>query len=214
MKVAVLDLGMGNLMSIRRGLERAGAEVVLVKGDEGQEPGTCGACSTSVCKDADAVVLPGVGAFRDGMKALSRFNATISEIKEGKRVVLGICLGMQFLFSRSMEGGEHAGLDFIKGSVVRLPGNLKVPHMGWNSVSALGNSRLFNGIRDGEHFYFVHSYYCVPDDRSVVKAEADYGIKIPSIVEKGNIFGTQFHPEKSSSSGLSILANFLEAAKR
>ncbi len=215
MKVAVLDLGLGNLMSIRRGLERAGAEVALVKGDEGTEPGTCGACGISGCKDADAVVLPGVGAFRDGMKALSKFSATLSEIREGKRLVLGICLGMQFLFSRSMEGGDYAGLDLIKGNVMRLPDTVKVPHMGWNSISTTSSSgKLINGIKKGEYFYFVHSYYCAPEDRSVVSAEVDYGIRIPAIVERGNVFGTQFHPEKSSSAGLSILVNFLEAAKR
>jgi len=227
MKVAVLDIGLGNLMSIKRGFERAGAEVSLVNGDEGPEMGSCGTCYVSGCADADAVVLPGVGAFHAGMRALSRFSSTIAEIKEGKAVLLGVCLGMQMLFSRSQEGGECRGLGLIKGDVVRLPGTVKVPHMGWNSISmsissatsssisnASGSHKLTQGLGEGEYFYFVHSYYCVPEDRGVISAEVEYGVRMPAIVEKGNVFGTQFHPEKSSTAGMSVIRNFLEAAKR
>ncbi len=215
MKVAVLDLGLGNLMSMKRGLERAGADVSLVNSDEGPEMGSCGTCCISGCADADAVVMPGVGSFKDGMKAISKFTATLNEIKEGKAALLGVCLGMQMLFSRSQEGGECEGLGLIKGKVVRLPMTVKVPHMGWNSISLIsGNHRLTRGIKDGEYFYFVHSYYCVPEDRNTVSAEVEYGVKMPAIVEKGNVFGTQFHPEKSGPAGLAVLKNFLEEAKR
>jgi len=213
MKVAVLDLGLGNLMSIKRGLERAGADVSLVNGDEGLEAGPGGPCCVGGC--VDAVVLPGVGAFRDGMKAASKFAATLNGVREGKTMLLGVCLGMQMLFSRSQEGGECEGLGLIKGDVVRLPATVKVPHMGWNSIEiTAGSHRLTRGVKGGEYFYFVHSYYCVPEERSTVSADVDYGVRMPAIVEVGNVFGTQFHPEKSGPAGGAVIRNFLEEAKR
>ena len=202
MRVDVLDLGLGNLLSIKRGLERAGAEV-YIRGDDGAGENAA----------VDAIVLPGVGAFRDGVSALSRFKKTINDVREGRKTLLGLCLGMQLLFTKSYEGGEYPGLDLIKGEVVRLPDSVKVPQMGWNALKSTKGSRILKGIREGEFFYFVHSYYCRPEE-DVVVASSEYGIEVPAIVRKGNIYGTQFHPEKSSKAGLIILRNFLEASRR
>jgi len=213
----VLDMGLGNLLSISRGIERAsqgmfagsspnpgsgatGAEVIVAK------------CDTDADR-ADAVVIPGVGAFRDGARALmDRFGRTVERIRTGEIPALGVCLGMQLLFTRSFEGGEHPGLGIIRGDVVRLPPTVKVPHMGWNSVMLLRDCALTKGIQDGEYFYFVHSYYCRPDEGSATVAETEYGVQIPAIVAKGKVFGTQFHPEKSGEAGRMVIRNFLEAA--
>lgn len=202
MRVDVLDLGLGNLLSIKRGLERAGAKV-YIKSDDNVKENT----------EADAIVLPGVGAFRDGISALCRFKKTIKDVREGKKPLLGLCLGMQLFFTKSYEGGEYPGLDLMKGEVVRLPDSVKVPQMGWNALKSRKSSHILKGIRDGEFFYFVHSYYCKPEE-DVVVASTEYGIEVPAIVVKGNIYGTQFHPEKSGRAGLTILKNFLEASRR
>lgn len=202
MRVDVLDLGLGNLLSIKRGLERAGAEVYIRGGDGAGEN-----------IEADAIVLPGVGAFRDGITALGSFKKTIKDVREGRKILLGLCLGMQLLFTKSYEGGEYLGLDLMKGEVVRLPESVKVPQMGWNALKSLKSSRILRGIREGEFFYFVHSYYCKPEE-DVVVASSEYGIEVPAIIMKGNIYGTQFHPEKSGRAGLTILKNFLEASKK
>lgn len=201
MKACLLDLGLGNLLSIKRGLERAGAEVAIADRDPAGRD------------NVDVVVLPGVGAFRDGVTALGRFGALLGQVREGSKPLLGICLGMQLLFSKSFEGGEYKGLDLIKGEVMLLPKSVKVPQMGWNSISAKRDTPLLMGIRDCEFFYFVHSYYCRPEE-DVVVAECRYGTMIPAIVKKGNIYGTQFHPEKSGRAGVVFLKNFLEDAKR
>ena len=214
MRVAILDMGLGNLLSIRRGIERASAgigsgsitgphaEVIIAQRD-----------AEAGC--ADAVVIPGVGAFRDGANALAgRFGGVVGRIRSGEIPALGICLGMQLLFTRSFEGGEYPGLGVISGDVVRLPDSVKVPHMGWNSIRIVRSGELVRGIPDGEHFYFVHSYYCRPGEEGVTVAETEYGVHIPAIVEKGRVFGTQFHPEKSGEAGRTIIRNFLEAAKR
>ena len=202
MKVDVLDLGLGNLLSIKRGLERAGAEVCIKGGDSAGENA-----------EADVIVLPGVGAFRDGISALRRFNKTIKDVREGKKPLLGLCLGMQLFFTKSYEGGDYSGLDLMKGEVVKLPDSVKVPQMGWNALKTTKRSHILSGIREGEFFYFVHSYYCKPEE-DVVVASSEYGIDVPAIVVKGNIYGTQFHPEKSGRAGLTILKNFLEASRR
>lgn len=209
MKALVLDLGLGNLLSIRRGLERAGAEVVML-------PKITSMAPSKVEKEtskADVVVLPGVGAFGDGMEALRCFSPILEGIVRGEGALLGICLGMQLLFERSEEGGKHIGLGLLKGEVVRLPRGVKVPHMGWNSIRKTKESRLLSGISGGEYFYFVHSYYCLAQRQDVV-AECDYGRIIPAAVEWRNIYGTQFHPEKSGKMGVTVLRNFLEAARR
>jgi len=203
MRVAVLDLGLGNLLSIKRGLERAGAEACMTTGDR-EGGGTA---------EADAIVLPGVGAFRDGISALSRFDATIKDVREGKKPLLGVCLGMQLLFTKSYEGGEYPGLDLIKGEVVKLPDSVKVPQMGWNAIKSTRDSPILKDVRDGEFFYFVHSYYCRAE-KDVVVAYTEYGVEVPAIVVSGDVFGTQFHPEKSGRAGLTILKNFLEASRQ
>jgi glutamine amidotransferase len=209
MMVLVLDLGLGNLLSIRRGLERAGAEVQIKPGEISEGP----ARMTEAVTNSDAIVLPGVGAFGDGMKALERLGPLLDHVRSGEKALLGICLGMQLLFEKSFEGGEHQGLGLISGDVVRLPDSVKIPHMGWNSIERTKDSSILAGIADGEFFYFVHSFYCRAP-REVVVAECDYGKRIPATVEWRNIYGTQFHPEKSGKAGVEVLRNFLEAVRR
>jgi glutamine amidotransferase len=160
--------------------------------------------------DADAVVLPGVGAFRDCIRNLAQTSMTESimrSIRKGKPY-LGICLGLQVLFTESEEFGIYKGLDVFKGKVVRFQIDLKVPHMGWNNVKILRRPPIFDGIQDESFFYFVHSYYVAPDDTAAVSTTTDYGITFTSMVWKDNIFATQFHPEKSQESGLRVLKNF------
>lgn len=195
MKIAILDLGLGNLLSIKRGLERAGGEVCIASKNEEAAP-------------ADAIVIPGVGAFRDGISALRRFGETVDDIRSGRKPMLGVCLGMQILFERSFEGRGYEGLGLIRGEVIRLPNSVKVPHMGWNDIKASKESPLLQDLRPCEYFYFLHSYYCKAEE-DVVLAYTDYGVRIPAIIEKGNLVGTQFHPEKSGKGGLTFLKNFL-----
>jgi glutamine amidotransferase len=160
------------------------------------------------------VVLPGVGAFRDCMRnleELSLLEAVVKSIRKGKPY-LGICLGMQILFTESEEFGICRGLDILPGRVPRFAVDLKVPHMGWNTVTMLRRPPIFNGVPDGAFFYFVHSYYVLPDERDVIAMTTDYGITFTSMVWKENIFAMQFHPEKSQETGLRVLKNFGEFA--
>lgn len=162
--------------------------------------------------DSSAIVLPGDGAFSAAMKNLSE-KGWIDPIKKhiaADKHFLGICLGYQLLFSDSEEFGSSKGLDIIHGSVVRFPHNeLKVPHMGWNSIEFTRESKFLKGIPSGEFFYFIHTFYPKPDDRNVVLGNAEYGVKFACIVEKGNLIATQFHPEKSHNAGLKIIENFV-----
>ncbi len=195
--IAIVDYGMGNLRSVEKGFLKVGVDARVVR-----EP--------QAVDDADAVVLPGVGAFRDCIRNLAQTSMTESimkSIQKGKPY-LGICLGLQVLFTESEEFGIYKGLDIFKGKVVRFQIDLKVPHMGWNNVKILRRPPIFDGIQDESFFYFVHSYYVVPDDTAVVSTTTDYGITFTSMVWKDNIFATQFHPEKSQESGLRILKNF------
>ena len=197
--VVVVDYGMGNLRSAQKGLEKAGVGAVVTS-DPDQ------------VRSADAVVLPGVGAFRDCMANLTKAGLVapvIEAIDQGKPF-LGICLGMQLLMTISEEFGVHRGLDVIPGRVVRFDPEkgLKIPHMGWNRVHCSGDDRLFEGIEDGSFFYFVHSYYVVPEDESAVCGWTDYGERFCSAIARENVFATQFHPEKSHRHGLKILENF------
>jgi glutamine amidotransferase len=198
MKVAIIDYGMGNLRSVYRGLEYGGAKPVITIDREEIE-------------DSDAIVLPGVGAFCDAINGLKGIEDIIKESSKEKPI-LGICLGLQLYFSESEEDGLHKGLDLMVGKVVKLPPTVKVPQMGWNSIKIKKESRLLDGIRDGEFFYFVHSFYAKPKE-DVTVATTEYGVEIPAILEKGKLYATQFHPEKSGKIGLNLLKNFIAIAK-
>jgi len=200
--VVVVDYGLGNLRSVTRGLERAGAGVTIT-----DDPGAL--------DTADGIVLPGVGAFSEGMENAGPFRDALVDAAGEGRPVFGICLGMQMLLSGSEEAdhvgqGDAEGLDIVPGRNVRFDGDLTVPHMGWNELAVRRDHPLVEGV-DGEYAYFVHSYYAEPDDDAAVVATTDYGGGFASIVvnEAGNVFGTQFHPEKSGETGLAILRNFV-----
>jgi glutamine amidotransferase len=161
-------------------------------------------------------VLPGVGAFRDCMKNLDQMKLIepiLKSVRNGKPY-LGICLGLQMLFTESEEFGVYKGLDVLKGKVVRFQVDLKVPHMGWNTVRLLKKPPIFDGIKDESYFYFVHSYYVAPDDEGIIAGTTDYGMTFTSMVWKDNIIATQFHPEKSQETGLKILKNFGDFVKK
>jgi glutamine amidotransferase len=201
--VVVVDYGLGNLRSVTRGLERANAAVTI-----SDDPGAL--------DDADGIVLPGVGAFGDGMENAGPFRDALTDAAADGRPLFGICLGMQMLLTTSEEAeregqGDVEGLDLVPGRNVRFRGDVKVPHMGWNELDVTRDHPLVDGV-DGEYAYFVHSYYADPDSAAHVVAETDYGTRFPSVVanDEGNIFGTQFHPEKSGETGLQILRNFVD----
>jgi glutamine amidotransferase len=196
--IAIIDYGMGNLRSVEKGFLKIGADVKVTSDQK-----TVG--------DAHAIVLPGVGAFRDCMRNLeemSLLEAVVKAIKEGKPY-LGICLGLQILFAESEEFGRSEGLNIFGGKVVRFPENgLKVPHMGWNTINILNRPPMFDGIDDESFFYFVHSFYVMPDHTDLIATTTDYGVTFTSMVWKDNVFATQFHPEKSQELGLRILKGF------
>lgn len=201
--IAVIDYGMGNLCSVLKGLESVGGAARV----------------TASPRDVDraaGVVLPGVGAFADAMENLraAGLDAAVIRAVEAGKPFLGICLGQQLLFDASEEWGFTPGLGVFPGRVRRLPAHVKVPHMGWNEVRFRRTSPLFSGIKDGDRFYFVHSYYVDPADPAVVLAETDYGVRFASAVGRENVIGIQFHPEKSSRLGLQILRNFAEMVRQ
>ncbi len=204
--IAIIDYGMGNLRSVQKGFEKIGSEAIIT--DDPQ-----------VVLQAERVVLPGVGAFRDCMHNLEQggFVEPILKVIAEGRPFLGICVGMQLLFSDSVEFGLYSGLNVIPGHVLRFPDQmtvagekLKVPQMGWNQLSFKRRPPIFEGVADGSNVYFVHSYYAKPDDSSVIATTTDYGIEFCSSVWKDNVVATQFHPEKSQAIGLQILKNFAE----
>ncbi len=161
----------------------------------------------------DGVVLPGVGNFSTASRNIKPFKPVLVDLSGEGRPLLGICLGMQILFGESEESWGR-GLNLIGGRVVRLPRGVKTPHMGWNTLEVCRWSELLDGVEEGSYFYFVHSYYAEPDDEDVVAAKTEYGVRFPSVISSGCIFGTQFHPEKSGKSGALILKNFAEILKR
>ena len=197
--IGIIDYGVGNLFSLRSSFAAIGAEA-FVSGDAAE------------LAKADRLVLPGVGAFGDAAEKLRRsgLDIFVKEQAAAGKPLLGICLGMQLLFEKSYEYGEHEGLGLLKGQVVgmagKLPADLKIPHMGWNALSLTKPARL---LKDGSYVYFVHSFYAENCDASLA-AVTDYGIPITAAVEQGNIFGCQFHPEKSGNVGLEILKKFCE----
>jgi len=199
MSITIVDYGMGNLRSVQKAFERIGVEARITQ-------------DAREVRDADRLVLPGVGGFRDAILELRKlsFVEPLREFIASGRPFLGICLGLQLLFDVSYEEGEHEGLGIISGDVVRfeLPREFKVPHMGWNQVTRTRHSELLKDLPDGTHFYFVHSYYVRPSDPEVVLLTADYGGTFCAAVQRGNLFATQFHPEKSQEVGSRLLRNF------
>jgi glutamine amidotransferase len=197
--IAVVDYDMGNLRSVQKGLERVGCRAVVTR-DRGQ------------IASADGVVLPGVGAFSACMKNLTRFGLVepVQEIVRQGRPFLGICLGFQLLFTESEEFGMQKGLALFPGKVVGFhsENGLKIPHMGWNRIEKKKETPFLEGISDGVYLYFVHSYYVVPESESVVATTTDYGTSFVSSIATERLFACQFHPEKSQTVGLRILANF------
>ena len=194
--IAIVDYGIGNLFSIYNGLKRVYDQPLLVTLD-----------GIASLKDAAGIIVPGVGAFDDCVRSFRPFAAVVIECIESGVPVLGICVGMQLLFEESEEGSE-TGLGLIPGSVVRLPKTVRVPHMGWNNLTIQRSNQLLDGITEEDYFYFVHSYHCVPRDAAFVVASVEYGGALAAVVQRGNLFGVQFHPEKSSKTGLHILRNF------
>lgn len=197
-RIAVVDYGVGNLRSVFRALEHKGADPFIT-------------VDRREIEDCDGMVMPGVGAFGDTVKEFGVFRDFLMDYVKHKPV-LGICLGLQLFFSLSEEDGLHKGFDLIKGRVVKLPDSYKIPHMGWNSLEIVKESRLLDGIVDGDFFYFVHSYYVKPGE-DVIVATTDYGVTVPALVEKGNVYATQFHPEKSGLKGLRIIENFVDIVR-
>lgn len=201
--LAIIDYGVGNLFSLQCSLNKIGVENVVTSDVE-------------IIKNADRIILPGVGAFGDAVKKLREsgmFEVVIEEAKKGKPL-MGICLGMQMLFEKSYEYGEHEGLGLVKGEIVplkgRIPEELDIPHMGWNALKLHnGKNELFKYINEGDCVYFVHSYFGVECDEALI-ASAEYGIDVTAAVAKNNVYGCQFHPEKSGDVGLKILKAFCE----
>jgi glutamine amidotransferase len=197
--IVIVDYGMGNLRSVQKALERVGQPAII-------------SSDPNRIAEAGKVILPGVGAFRDAIARLHEAGMVqplVDHIRAGKPF-LGICLGLQLLFSKSYEDGEYAGLDVIAGEVVRFPDvpGLKVPHMGWNQLHIRRPAPLLYDVPDGAAVYFVHSYYVVPKDTTVIATETDYPTSFTSMIWQDNIFATQFHPEKSQRIGLGMLYNF------
>ena len=199
--IAIIDYDAGNIKSVEKALQKLGADVVIT--NDAQE-----------ILRADKVILPGVGAFGDAMANLKKFglDKVIYEVVENGTPFLGICLGLQLLFERSDETPGVAGLGILKGEILRIPDkdDLKIPHMGWNSLHLQNQGRLFQGLSEQSYVYFVHSYYLKAEDEQIVKATTDYSVNIHASVEKDNVFACQFHPEKGSDVGLKILKNFVE----
>ncbi|KJR49553.1 Imidazole glycerol phosphate synthase amidotransferase subunit [Desulfosporosinus sp. I2] len=195
--IGIVDYGRGNLRSVEKALEKVGYQAKIM--NDPQE-----------LSEVDGLILPGVGAFADAMGALKIMDwiEPLTQFAHSGRPFLGICLGMQLLFEIGEEHGEHAGLGLLAGRVIKFPPGGKVPHMGWNSLNFEQSSRLLDGIPNQSDFYFVHSYYADPSESRDIIATSDYGIVFPAVVGRENVWGAQFHPEKSSPWGLKLLTNF------
>lgn len=197
--IAVIDYNAGNLKSVEKALNYIGEESVITR-------------DFREIESADKVILPGVGAFGDAMRELRRYelDKVIREVSAGGKPFLGICLGLQLLFSGSEENPEAEGLGILEGRILRIPDaeGLKIPHIGWNSLALQNHGRLFAGIGENPYVYFVHSYYLKAEDDGIVTASTEYSAHIHASVESGNVFACQFHPEKSGATGLAILKNF------
>lgn len=197
MRIAIFDYGAGNLFSLKSALERNGADRVDIIYD------------MENLDQYDGLVLPGVGNFDPAIESIEKDKKNLDAAVEKGLPVMGICLGMEMLFNRSEEG-KLEGLKILDGEVVMLPkGKVKVPHMGWNNLKIKGKSKFLEGVRDGSWVYFVHSYRTVPSDKKLVVASSDYGTSMPAVVERGNLVGVQFHPEKSGEVGAKMIRNFI-----
>ncbi|MEM4243669.1 MAG: imidazole glycerol phosphate synthase subunit HisH [Candidatus Bathyarchaeia archaeon] len=199
-QAVIFDYGVGNLLSLKCALEKVGLKAKVT-------------ASAQQLREADAIALPGVGNFSAAIAKLSAVKETLLTSVESGRPLLGICLGLQLFFEESEEGPGR-GLALFKGKTVRLRGQVKVPHMGWNTLSIVKSNELFDGVADGAYVYFVHSLYPVPNDKQIIAAETEYGLTFTSAVASKNVYGTQFHPEKSGGVGLQILENFAKLVKR
>ena len=200
--IAIIDYGMGNLMSVQNALDFLKIESVITNDED-------------VILNSDGIILPGVGAFPDAIehiKSIGMDKVLRKAVDEGKPL-LGICLGMQLLFEKGYEVKECDGLGFLKGKIVKLDIDYKVPHMGWNSLNYDKKSPILKDVKEGSFVYFVHSYYAEIEEEGILNAYADYEVKVPGVVSKGNVFGLQFHPEKSGDIGLQMLKNFGEMIK-
>ena len=199
MDLAILDYGVGNMYSISKLLDLMKLRWIMTSD------------SKEILK-CRGLILPGVGGFKEAAERLKEnsLDNTLREFNARGRFILGICLGMQLLFENSSEGGTANGLGFLEGEVVRIPEVLRVPHTGWNQVHHVGDCRILHRTASSEHYYFTHSYYAVPKDPTIVKAYCSYGVTIPAVVNKGKVYGVQFHPEKSGEKGIKLLNNIKE----
>ena len=199
--LAIFDYGAGNIFSLKNSLEKTGATVDVITNFD--KPNIY-----------SGLLLPGVGNFDPAIKSICKSSKTnfINYVKDNTPV-LGICLGMEMFFEKSEEGNEK-GLGVINGDVIILPPSMKVPHMGWNNLEIKKSGKILEGVKDNTWVYFVHSYRVNPTNNDIITAESDYGIKVPAVVEQGNFFGTQFHPEKSGKVGKIMIQNFLDVCKK
>ncbi|MBP6924073.1 MAG: imidazole glycerol phosphate synthase subunit HisH [Candidatus Pacebacteria bacterium] len=202
MKVCIIDYGVGNLASVQNAFTLLGVEAYI-------------SSQAGDIREAEALILPGVGSFEAGMNGLKQSGLTdviTEEVLTKKKKILGICLGMQLFATTGFENGEYKGLGFIQGSVIKIDDtreNLRLPHIGWNDVTIVNDLCIGRGFENPPIFYFVHSYHVVPDDPSIIAGYCQYGGQLTVLIQKENIFGAQFHPEKSHSDGLQILRNFI-----
>ncbi len=203
--ITVIDYNMGNLHSVVKALEKVASDFKISVTNDNEE----------ILK-SEAIVFPGVGAFGKGMENLIRLGLTEvlkEKINQGIPF-LGICLGFQLLFTTSHEHGRYSGLGVIEGEVIRFPQKVKIPHMGWNQVSKIKEDIIFQNIPSDSYFYFVHSYYVKPRDENLIIGETEYGLWFASAIRRGNIYGVQFHPEKSQDIGLKLLNNFVQVVRK
>jgi len=199
-KVAIFDYGAGNIFSLKSSLEKNGAEVDVIT-------------SLNHTNSYSGLLLPGVGNFDPAIGSLISSKKAFVDTVKNQMPVLGICLGMEMFFEKSEEG-KASGLGVLEGEVILLPNKFKIPHMGWNDLQIKKPSKLLDGVKDGSWVYFVHSYRVKPKNMEIVKADSDYGISVPAVIESGSLFGTQFHPEKSSKVGSIMINNFLRECKK
>lgn len=200
--IAIIDYDVGNIKNVYKAFKSLDLDVVVTADKE-------------VINKSSTIILPGVGAFKDAMDNLKKYDLVdcIKENVAGGKLIFGICLGMQLLFEKSYEDGEWEGLGLLKGDIVRFGGALKVPHMGWNKLIKAKDDKLTKDIKEGEYVYFVHSYYLESKNEDDVVFWTDYGTKVPAVVRKNNIVGMQFHPEKSGKTGMKLLRNIKEMIK-